>query len=43
MLEDLANDSDWDGGGWVHRMVVGRSGNLERYTAIRENEKCVIF
>lgn len=25
-----------------HRMAVERSGNLERYTAIRENEKRVI-
>ena len=43
MLGDLANGSDCDSGGWVHRMAVGRSGNLERYTAIRENEKRVIF
>ena len=26
-----------------HRMAVERSGNLERYTAIRENEKYVMF
>ena len=45
MLRDLANGSDCGSGGWDHRnnrMAVGRSGNLERYTAIRENEKHAI-
>ena len=42
MLGDLANSSDCDSGGWGHRnnrMAVGRPGNPERHTGIRENEK----